>query len=138
MIHDKFGLDNFIDKKSDAEQDDSIISISGQPCFFYHEDILVPSLKLLLKENFLKKVVVDMPAVPFVVKGADIMRPGIKEMDNFNKDDLVCIIDENNKKPLSVCIASFSSEDIKSMEKGKVLRNIHFIGDDIWNSNNKN
>ena len=133
-IKEKFNLDDFLNKKSNAELDENIININNEPFFFYYKEQLVPTLKLLLTNNFLKKVTVDMPAVPFVIKGADIMRPGIKELDTFNKNELVAIIDENNKKPLSICIATFSSEEIKSLDKGKVLKNIHFIGDEIWNS----
>jgi PUA domain protein len=132
IIKDKYNLDDFISKKASAELIDNIIIIDKEPSFFYYEEQLIPTLKLILKNNFLKKAVVDMPAVPFVVKGADIMRPGIKEMDNFNKGNIIAIVDENNKKPLSICIAEFSSDEIKNMDKGKVLKNIHHIGDDVW------
>jgi len=43
------------------------------------------------------------------------------------------IIDVNNKKPLAVGIALFSSSDMKIQKGGRVIKNIHYVGDEIWN-----
>ena len=103
------------------------------PLFFYEGGSLVPTLRLLLKQSVLKQVVVDMGAVKFMTSGADVMRPGITEVDPaIVKDELVVIVDETHKKPLCVGKALFSGEEIAQMEKGKVLKNVHFVGDDIW------
>ena len=77
-----------------------------------------------------------MPAVPFIAKGADVMRPGIKELDEFSKNSFVVIVDENNRKPLAVGLALFSSVEINSLEKGRTIRTIHFVGDPIWKIEN--
>ena len=124
------------DKKDNVEQLDNLILLDTKPLFFLYEDKIIPTLKLLLTKELLRKVVIDMPAVPFIVKGADVMRPGIKETDNFKKDDIIMIVDENNKKPLAVGVALFSSEEISKMEKGKVIHLIHHIGDSIWSVSN--
>ncbi|MBT3407513.1 RNA-binding protein, partial [Candidatus Woesearchaeota archaeon] len=102
--------------------------------FFKYNNNFIPSLKSDLMN--LKTVTIDMPAVPFICKGADLMKPGIVELDDFEKDEFVAIIDEKNKKAISICIALFSSNDIKNMSSGKVLKNIHHIGDKIWSFNN--
>ena len=134
-IEDKFGLSDFIDKKQKSELiDENIVVVNDEQSFFYYEDKLVPTLKLIMKKDFLKKVVVDMPAVPFMVKGADVMRPGIKHLEEFEKADFVAIVDETHKKPLAVGLALFSSEEIEEMGKGKVIKNLHWVGDHIWSS----
>ncbi|ENN96481.1 RNA-binding protein [Methanocaldococcus villosus KIN24-T80] len=61
------------------------------------------------------------------------MVPGIKEVDNFNKGDVVFVLDEVHKKPICVGIALMSHEEIKNSEKGKAIKNIHYVGDKIWN-----
>ena len=133
-IEQSFGLTDFIDKKDKVELiDENIIAINDEPSFFYFENKLVPTLKLVIKKEILKKVVVDMPAVPFMVKGADVMRPGIKQLEDFEKGDFVAIVDETYKKPLAIGLAMFSSDNIKAMDKGKVIKNLHWVGDDIWN-----
>ena len=74
-----------------------------------------------------------MGAVKFVVNGADVMRPGIVEIEEgIAKDEFVAVIDKNNKKPLAVGIALFSSEEMKGMNSGKVIKNIHYVGDELW------
>jgi len=110
-----------------------IILINKKPAFFYYDGKAVPTLKFLQENNILKKITVDMGAVKFVVNGADVMRPGIIEIEEgIVKDQFVCVIDKNNKKPLAVGIALFTGEEMKSMSSGKVIKNIHYVGDELW------
>ena len=110
-----------------------IILINKKPAFFYHKDQPVPTLKYLQNHEVLKKITVDMGAVKFVINGADIMRPGITDIEeNIKKNQFIIIIDENNKKPLAVGIALLDSEEMKKTTTGKVIKNIHFVGDEIW------
>lgn len=112
---------------------EKVIVINKEPLFFYHENKIIPTLKYLLKHEALKQIVVDMGAVKFVTSGADIMRPGIVHIDdNIAKDDVVVIIDQTHKKPLAVGIALLCSEDMQKVSSGKVVKNIHYVGDDIW------
>ncbi len=76
-------------------------------------------------------VVVDNGALPFILKGADVMRPGIVELDEFNRGEIVAV---KNMKGLTIAvgIALFSSEEMKSMEKGKVIETLHYIKDEVW------
>ena len=115
------------------EDQHKIILINKTPAFFYYQNDWVPTLKYLQTNQLLKSVTVDMGAVKFVVNGADIMRPGITEIEeNIAKDEFIVIIDENNKKPLATGIALFSSEEMQTIKTGKVIRNIHYVGDELW------
>ena len=136
-ISSVFGVEDFFSKKdriveSDFE-DKKILLRDNVPLFFYREGRLVPTLKLLLNNNFLKKVVVDMGAVKFVTNGADVMRPGITKFDdNISEHDFVAVVDATHGKPLAVCEALFSSDGIRSASGGKVLKNLHYVGDKLW------
>ncbi|MBT5022316.1 RNA-binding protein [Candidatus Woesearchaeota archaeon] len=135
VLKEDFNIEGLISKKDKSELiDDKTIMINDKPYFFYYNKRLIPTLRLLLTNNFLPKVVIDMPAIKFITGGADVMRPGIKEVDEFQKEKIVSIVDENHKKPLAIGIASFSSEEIKFMKSGNVIQNIHQVGDEIWNS----
>jgi PUA domain protein len=126
---------NFEVSKKDVVElmDDKVVFINKKPSFFYHEGKLIPTLKLLQEHELLKKVVVDMGAVKFIVSGADVMRPGIREIDGeIKKDDAVVVVDMNNRKPLAVCVAMYDSEKMREMSSGKVLKNIHYVGDELW------
>lgn len=92
-------------------------------------------LPLLTEVGVLEKfphVTVDMGAVRFVCKGANLMRPGITQFGEFAKGDIVCIREESKGKYLAVGAAMISSEEALSAQKGVVLENLHYISDKIW------
>ena len=77
-------------------------------------------------------VMVDMGAVRFMCKGANVMRPGIKKFTGFERDQLVCVIEECQHKFLAVGKAMVPSSELETMEKGEVVKNIHYISDKFW------
>lgn len=78
------------------------------------------------------RVVVDMGAVGFMCKGANLMRPGIRSYSEFQKDGLVCITEESRHKFLAVGKATVASADLEEMQKGEVLKNLHYVSDRFW------
>ena len=80
----------------------------------------------------LPKVVVDMGAIPYVCNGADVMAPGIADMDSFEVGDLVVVRDVTHGKALAIGKALKSSSDIEASRKGKVIENLHYVGDSLW------
>ena len=77
-------------------------------------------------------VIVDMGAVKFMCKGANVMRPGIKKYSEFQKDSIVCIVEESHHKFLAVGKTLVSSDEMSNMEKGEVIKNLHYISDKFW------
>ncbi len=101
---------------------------------FKVNDKIIPSLRAL-NEGLAKlpTITVDMGAVPYVTNGADIMAPGITKItDGLVAGDIVAIIDENFGKSLAVGELLFDSVNIKQTEKGKVIKNLHYVNDSIW------
>jgi len=123
-----------VSKKDNIElYDNKVIVINKESLFFFYKDKILPTLKFLLKSECLKKITVDMGAIKFVTNGADIMRPGITNIEpNIEKDEPIVIIDETHKKPLAVGIALHNSEEMQKINSGKVIKNIHYVGDEIW------
>lgn len=79
-----------------------------------------------------KSVVVDDGAIKYILNGADVMAPGVVDADEeIKKDDFVWIRDERGL-PLAVGIALMSGKEMKEMNKGRAVKNIHHIGDKIW------
>ncbi len=103
--------------------------------FFYYNNTILPTLKYLQTHpNILRHITVDMGAVKFVIKGADIMRPGITNIaDNIAKEEFITIVDENNQKPLAIGIALLDTTEMQNATSGKVIKNIHYVGDEVWN-----
>lgn len=115
------------------ENEFKIILINKEPQFFYYKDKLIPTLQYLQNNPILKKITVDKGAIKFIINGADIMRPGITKIEEeIKENEYVLIIDENHQKPLAVGISLLNSKDLQNQSTGKVIKNIHFIGDKIW------
>ncbi len=116
----------------------TLILQEGEPVLLLHQDSWIPTLQSLYKNNFLKKITVDVGAIKFVCSGADVMRPGITKIeDAIFKDSPVVVVDEKYGKLLAVGISLFNSEEMRNMDKGKTVKNLHYVGDWIWNFNKK-
>ena len=111
--------------------DAQIITASGMKILKVEDDYLPFLSETETLEKF-PSVMVDMGAVKFMCKGANVMRPGIKKFTEFEKDKLVCIIEESQHKFLAVGKAMVSSSELENMEKGEVIKNIHYISDRFW------
>ena len=79
-------------------------------------------------------VTVDMGAVKFVCKGANIMRPGITKFSDFESGEIVCIVEESQNKFLAVGKAEMSSKELEDTKNGEVIKNMHYISDIFWES----
>jgi len=119
--------------EEETAEDSFVFFVDGKPWIVRAQGRLLPSLKYDLVLITLPKIVVDMGAVPHVANGAQIMRPGIRQIEGeFNKDDLVAILDERYRKIIALGIAEKDSGTIRSMTKGRVITNIHYVGDAVW------
>jgi len=121
-----------------AVGDEMVYFVDDLPLILRRTIGLLPSLKFEKCVSSLPRIVVDMGAVVHVANGADIMRPGISDIpSNFVKGDLLVVVDEKHGKPLALGIADLGSTEMKTMSKGKVVKNVHFVGDELWNAYNK-
>ncbi|MFB5630517.1 MAG: PUA domain-containing protein [Nitrosopumilaceae archaeon] len=94
-------------------------------------------LPFLTDTEILKKfpyVMVDMGAVKFMCNGANVMRPGITNYTQFEKNNIVCIIEESQHKFLAVGKSCVPSSDLDSISKGEIVKNMHYISDKYWES----
>lgn len=111
-----------------------IFVINGKPLLARFDGALLPTL--ISNGVFLPrlpKIVVDMGAVSHVCSGADVMAPGVAQIDGkFNTDDLLLVVDEHHGKPLAIGVALLDSQAMKKLKHGKVVRNIHYVGDRLW------
>jgi PUA domain protein len=96
---------------------------------------MFPGLPALISENVqLPQIVVDMGAVPHIANGADVMAPGIVNVDEQLKvGDLAVVIDQKNHVPLAVGRMLLTPEAILTTDKGRALETLHYVGDQFWN-----
>jgi len=110
-----------------------VFFLDGRPLILRTKSDLLPSLKFDEIINSLPKIVVDMGAVAHLANGAHVMRPGIREIRNdFAKGELLLIVDEKFGKNIALGLADVDSTAMKSANKGKVVMNVHYVGDELW------
>ena len=112
-------------------EDAQIITGKGIKILKINDDYLPFLSETETLEKF-PSVTVDMGAVKFMCKGANLMRPGIRSFTEFEKDKLVCIVEESQHKFLAVGKSVVSSKEVEKMDKGEVLKNLHYISDKFW------
>ena len=112
-----------------------IILVDGKPVIMMMDETPFPTIKGALElEITTKYAVVDMGAVKFVAKGADVMSPGIVDADpEIHEGDFVIIIEETHRKPLAIGKAIISGPEMVERNEGKAIKAVHYIGDKLWN-----
>jgi len=120
-------------KTHDVNEKGVIITGDGITAVKIGETILpfLDNTEVLEKFPYVK---VDMGAIKFVCKGANVMRPGITKFSDFESGEIVCVIEESQKKFLAVGKAKMSSKELDGTSKGEVIKNMHYVSDNFWES----
>lgn len=113
----------------------NIYLIDKKPILMEKDEWAFPTLRGAILRPFSgRRIIVDMGAVPYMINGADIMRPGVVSVTPDVKANLpALVVDESHGKPLAVVIPLYDAEGILALEKGKAAKNIHYVGDELWN-----
>jgi PUA domain protein len=108
--------------------------IDGKPALTQIEDDVYPTLTFKEFIDHAPRVTVDMGAVPYICKGANVMAPGIRRfIGEFQRGDLILITDEKHGKPIALGETLYDAEQAKTVKYGAVIKNIHYVGDKTWN-----
>jgi PUA domain protein len=111
-----------------------IYIVNTKPVMFRAETFL-PLLSFTEFIDTAPKVTVDMGAIPFVCKGANVMAPGIRRIvGEFSKGDLLVVNDEKKKKTLALGESMFDVASFKETKKGPVIKTLHYVSDKYWNA----
>jgi len=133
----RIAFDELIDSKSNIEAIETgnaeLLLVNRKPLLFRTGGLAYPTLIFEEALSKLSKAVVDMGAVRFVCNGAAIMAPGIVRFEGeFSEGDVVVVVDVKYRKPLALGEVQFDSQLIRKVEKGVVIKNLHYVSDDIW------
>ena len=110
-----------------------IFFLNNKPLLARFNNTLVPTVLHEEITSKLPKIVVNMGAVPHICNGADLMAPGVVRIEKeYKTNDYVVIVDEQHKKPLAVVTALTDSSTVRNMQHGKIAKNVHYVGDNLW------
>lgn len=79
--------------------------------------------------------VVDEGAIRFLLNGADVMRPGIRKLDDWGDRGRVVVVKEEKKgRAIAVGPSEVSGSEAQALSKGSCIKNSHHVGDRYWNA----
>lgn len=117
----------------------NLVVVDKEPVFFQQRDgPFYPTLRVLHKAgDFMPILQVDKGAIKFVVKGANIMCPGITSAggsipESLPVDTPVQIMAYGKQLPLAIGITKMSTDDMKSINNGIAVEVLHSLGDGLW------
>ena len=131
-------LNSFFRERADIEVIETdvaeIILVNDRPIMIKTSDGVYPTLKFEEYLRLAPKVIVDMGAVPYVCKGANVMAPGVRRIEGtFRSNSIVAIVDEKFGKPIALGEILFGSEEALKLKQGMVVKNRFYVGDKTWN-----
>ena len=131
------GLNRLLDTKASIEAVEAgkaeLLLVDRKPMLFRTGEKVYPTLVFAEALASLPKAVVDMGAVGHVCNGADVMAPGIVRFEgDFPQGSFIVVVDVKHGKPLALGEALYNSEAIKTAKKGAVIKNVHYVGDEVW------
>ena len=134
----KINVETILGSKANVETVEAdfgqIILVNGKPLLFKMDDHVLPTLFFNELSAHMPRIVVDMGAVPYVCKGADVMAPGIRRIEGeFGNGDLVVVVDETHGKALALGESLYDSQTARTTKKGAVVKTLHFVSDKVWN-----
>jgi PUA domain protein len=80
-------------------------------------------------------VTIDEGALKYIIKGADVMRPGISKYDEWGEAGRLVVVREDKKgRAAAVGRTSVASSEMAELKKGNCVKNLHHAGDKFWSA----
>eukprot|EP00389_Voromonas_pontica_P002235 GDKH01003310.1.p1 GENE.GDKH01003310.1~~GDKH01003310.1.p1 ORF type:complete len:181 (-),score=23.53 GDKH01003310.1:98-640(-) len=116
----------------------TVALLDNVPLFFqYRDGPWVPTLRLLHQyPTMMPRMQVDRGGIKFVIKGANIMCPGLTSkggrMEDVPADTVVQLVAEGKEHACAVGVTTMSTADIRAVNKDVCITNYHHLGDGLW------
>eukprot|EP00388_Colpodella_angusta_P019657 GDKJ01049170.1.p1 GENE.GDKJ01049170.1~~GDKJ01049170.1.p1 ORF type:complete len:183 (+),score=46.10 GDKJ01049170.1:25-573(+) len=121
----------------------SVVCINGEALFFQQKDgPWIPTLRLLHKyPSLMPRMRVDAGGFKFVMKGANVMCPGLTsaggQMEEVEEGEIVQILLEGcGMEAAAIGCMIMSTQQIKEINKDVCIEQIHTMGDGLWQNPN--
>lgn len=115
-----------------------LVSNLEEYLFFSYENNWIPTLRVLYSlPDLLPVVMVDRGAIKHIIKGADVMCPGLTHKDARMDTELpagtvVQIRAFGKELAVAIGILTLSTAEIRSVNKGMGVQVLHYLGDLLY------
>jgi PUA domain protein len=131
-LKEKLPIGYEVDKKDEIKIQNNLIIKNDNPYLIIMDDNYMPHLKSIPIDKY-PRVLVDRGAIPFIAKGADLMRPGIQKIEGeFGEGEVIVIGEEEQLKTIALGITMFDKERLENLDKGKCIKVYHYVGDQFY------
>jgi len=114
------------------------VVVNGEPIFFQVRDgPWVPTLRIIHKyPSVMPKMQVDRGAIKHVLRGSNIMCPGLTtpggRMEEVPTKAIVQITAEGKTRACAVGITTMSTAEIRQNNRGMCIESLHCLNDGLW------
>lgn len=119
----------------EPDEHTKFVIIDGRFAFVAVEGGYIPFVGSSETVGLFPSVTIDEGALKYIIKGADVMRPGITKYDDWGEAGKLVIVREAKKgRAAAVGRASVASSEMAELKKGSCVKNVHHAGDRFWNA----
>ena len=119
-----------------AEPEEGVVFVALEAFEFIQAgDAFIPFLGSPDTLALFPSAIVDEGAIRYLLNGADVMRPGIRKLDDWGAAGRMVVVKEEKKgRAIAVGASLVSGSEASTMSKGGCIKNTHHVGDRYWNA----
>ena len=119
-----------------AEPEEGVVFVTLDDFEFVESgEAFLPYLGSPVALGLFPTAMVDEGAIRFLLNGADVMRPGIRKLDDWGAAGRLVVVKEEKKgRAIAVGPSTVSGSEAAVMTKGSCIKNAHHVGDRFWNA----
>jgi malignant T-cell-amplified sequence len=122
----------------EPDEESKFVIIDGRFTFVKGGDGYLPFVGSAEAVGLFPSVTIDEGALKYIIKGADVMRPGISKYDDWGEAGRLVVVREDKKgRAAAVGRTGVASSEMADLKKGNCVKNLHHAGDKFWNAYKK-
>jgi PUA domain protein len=117
----------------EPDQDSKFVVIDARFTFISGSAGYLPFVGSAEAVGLFPSLTIDEGALKYIIKGADVMRPGISKYDDWgDAGKLVIVREEKKGRAAAVGRTAVKSAEMAELKKGNCVENLHHVGDRFW------
>jgi malignant T-cell-amplified sequence len=118
----------------EPDEESKFVTVDGRYVFIDQGGSFLPFVGSKALTDLLPSVRIDDGAVKYILKGADVMRPGITAYDEWGEAGRMVVVKDNKGRALAIGRTLVGSGEMQGMQKGNCVKSVHHAGDRFWHS----